>query len=111
MDAKPSSHDLIDRVRAAIAHLPDVQEKKMFGSTGFMIRGHLCVSARADRIRCRIDPATHVAAIGRKGCSTVVMKGSRRIGYVYVAAAELGTKVALNKWLKAALAFNETLAG
>ena len=64
----------MERVRVALAHVPDVKQKKMFGSIAFMVRGKMCVSARAERIMCRIDPARHDAAVKRPGCRTVVME-------------------------------------
>ena len=100
---------LVDRVRTALAGVRQVKEKKMFGSVGFMVRGKLCVTARPARIMCRIDPATHSAAIKRKGCRTVVMKGRRYQGYVFVDAAALKTKKALLYWVAQALKFNRTL--
>jgi len=53
----PVADDLVNRVRSALAHVPDVEEKRMFGSLGFLVRGKLCIGARPDRIMCRIDPA------------------------------------------------------
>ena len=108
MKARGDEH-LVDRVRAALAGVRQVKEKKMFGSVGFMIRGKLCVTARPERIMCRIDPAAHSAAIKRKGCRTVVMKGRRYQGYVFVDAAALKTKKALQYWIGQALKFNRTL--
>ena len=81
----------------------------MFGSVGFMVRGNLCVTARPTRLMCRIDPATHGAAIKRKGCRTVVMKGRRYQGYVFVSASAVTTKKDLMYWVGQALEFNETL--
>ena len=101
--------DLVDRVRIALAASPNVTERKMFGSVGFMVRGNLCVSARAERIMCRIDPAKHNSAIKRKGCQTVVMKGRPYQGYVYVDAEALKTMSALSYWLKQAIEYNATL--
>ena len=91
------------------ADVADVREKRMFGSLGFMVRGNLCVTARPARIMCRIDPAAHSAAIKRNGCRTVVMKGRRYQGYVYVNAAALSTRKALLYWVGQALEFNRTL--
>jgi TfoX/Sxy family transcriptional regulator of competence genes len=100
---------LVDRVRAALTAVSQVKEKKMFGSVGFMVRGNLCVTARPSRIMCRIDPAAHSAAIKRKGCQSVVMKGRPYQGYVYVDAAAVRTEKALSYWITRALAFNRTL--
>jgi TfoX/Sxy family transcriptional regulator of competence genes len=97
---------LVERVRAAFQHVPGVTEKKMFGSIAFMVRGKICVSARAERIMCRIDPALHDAAIERKGCQTVVMRGRQYRGYVYVGANAVRTGRVLKYWVKLALSYN-----
>jgi TfoX/Sxy family transcriptional regulator of competence genes len=81
----------------------------MFGGAGFMVRGNLCVTARSTRIMCRIDPAAHGAAIKRKGCQTVIMKGRAYQGYVHVDASALKTEKALLYWVGQALEFNRTL--
>ena len=106
----PGDEHLVDRVRTALSGVPGVKEKRMFGSTGFMVRGNLCVTARPTRIMCRIDPATHSAAIKRKGCQTVIMKGRPYKGYVYVDAAALTTEKALRCWIDLAMEFNRTLS-
>ena len=106
------AHDdeLLTRVRSALAHVPNVKEKTMFGSIAFLVRGKMCVSARAKRIMCRIDPALHDAALKRKGCQTVVMKGREYRGYVYVNAESVRTKSALKYWVDLALNYNESIA-
>ena len=108
MNASGDEH-LVERVRAALGAVRKMKEKRMFGSTAFMVRGHLCVTARPTRIMCRIDPATHGAAIKRKGCQTVVMKGRPYQGYVHVDASALTTEKALLYWVGQALEFNRTL--
>jgi TfoX/Sxy family transcriptional regulator of competence genes len=104
-----SDQRLIDRVRASLGGIPKVVEKRMFGGTGFMVRGHLCVTARPTRIMCRIDPATHDAAIERDGCRTVIMNGRKYRGYVHVDASVVRTQKALMYWVSRALAFNRSL--
>jgi hypothetical protein len=100
---------LVDRVRTVLKRVPGVKERRMFGSLGFMVGGKLCVSARPTRLLCRIDPATHGAAIERKGVRTMVMKGRQYRGYVFVDPAVLRTEKALRFWVDQALAFNRTL--
>lgn len=100
---------LVERVRDVLAGVKKLKERRMFGGTGFMVRGHLCVTARPTRIMCRIDPSTHEAAIKRKGCRTVVMKGREYRGYVHVDAFAVRTKAALRSWVVRALQFNRTL--
>lgn len=97
---------LTNRVRTVLAGVPRVVEKRMFGGTTFMVGGKMCVSARAERIMCRIDPALHDAALKRKGCRTVVMKGRPYRGYVHVDAAVLKGKQ-LDYWIGLALDYNK----
>ena len=105
----PGDEQLVERVRAALNGVPKVKEKRMFGSTAFMVRGNLCITARPTRIMCRIDPSTHGAAIKREGCRSVIMKGRTYQGYVHVDASALETDKALSYWLAQALEFNRTL--
>lgn len=98
---------LVDRVRAALGRTPRVEERRMFGGTAFMVRGKLCVSARKERIMCRIDPALHDAALKRKGSKTVVMKGRQYRGYVRVDADAVRTRRDLDYWVGLALDFNK----
>ena len=87
---------LVERVRIALTGVPKVKERRMFGGTGFMVRGNLCVTARPTRIMCRIDPSTHDAVVKRKGCRAVVMKGREYKGYVHVDASAVRTRAALD---------------
>lgn len=105
-----TTDDLVRRTRAALAHAPNLVEKRMFGSTGFMVQGKLCVSARKDRIMCRIGPAMYAAALAEKGCRAVMMKGRESPGYVYIDAQVLHTPAALQHWVDRALRHNRELA-
>ena len=105
----PDNDSLTNRVRAALTRTPGVEEKRMFGATAFMVRGKLSVSARAERIMCRIDPTIHDLALERKGCRTVIMKGRAYRGYVYVDAEALGTDSDLEYWVGLALDYNKTV--
>ncbi len=98
---------LADRVRAALAHLPRVEEKKMFGGMAFMVNGKMCISVGKDRLMCRIDPTIHKKVLERKGCRTVVMKGREYKGYVYVNEEGLRTKEDFDFWFELAVDFNK----
>jgi len=103
----PRDEALVDRVKAALARIPRVEQKRMFGGITFMVRGKMCVSAGAERIMCRIDPAIHDAALQHKGCRTVVMKGRQYRGFVYVEAAAVREKRDLDYWIGLALDYND----
>lgn len=82
----------------------------MFGSTAFMVREKMCVTASAEGIMCRIDPVLHDAALEREGCQTVVMRGREYRGWVDVQAEFVRTESALQYWVDMALSYNEAIA-
>ena len=98
---------LTARIREALAHLPKVEEKRMFRGVTFMVDDKMCITAGDNKIMCRIDPAIHEEAIKRKGCETVKMKGREYKGYVYVSEEGIKTKKDLAYWITLALDFNK----
>lgn len=105
------SEELAERIRQALSHLPDVEEKKMFGGLAFMVGGKMCLTADADRIMCRIDPDLHEEAIKKEGCETVFMRGRKYKGWVYVNEKSLQTETAFDYWINLALDFNKKVQG
>jgi TfoX/Sxy family transcriptional regulator of competence genes len=98
---------LADRIREALSALPDVKEKKMFGSLAFMVDDKMCITAGADRIMCRIDPALHEDLIQSKDCQPVFMKGKEYKGFVHVDADRIKNKKDFNYWIELALDYNK----
>jgi TfoX/Sxy family transcriptional regulator of competence genes len=101
------NENLTNRVRAALAGIPKVEEKKMFRGITFMVDGKMCISTGDTRIMCRIDPALHETAIGKKGCNTVEMRGRPFIGYVYVDEESIKSRKDFDYWIGLALDFNK----
>jgi TfoX/Sxy family transcriptional regulator of competence genes len=99
---------LAERIRQALAHVPNVKEQKMFGGLAFMVNGKMCVTVGPARIMCRIDPALHEDAVQKKGVSTVIMGGRTYKGYVHVTEDEVKTSKALAYWIGLALDYNKT---
>jgi TfoX/Sxy family transcriptional regulator of competence genes len=98
---------LTARIREALAHLPKVEEKRMFRGVTFMVDDKMCITAGDNKIMCRIDPAIHEEVLKRKGCETVKMRGREYKGYVYVSEEGIKTKKDLDYWITLALAFNK----
>ena len=101
----PYDEALANRVKAALG-LRRFKEKRMFGGITFMVQKKMCISVGKDRIMCRIDPAIHDAAVQRKGCRTVTMKGRPYRGFVHIDAEAVRTKRDLGYWVKLALDYN-----
>jgi len=101
------NEQLTSKIRAALAHVSDVEEKKMFRGVAFMVNKKLCMSAGDHEIMCRIDPAIHDEVLNRTGCRTVVMNGRKYRGYVYVNEEAIATKKDFDFWIGLALEFNK----
>jgi TfoX/Sxy family transcriptional regulator of competence genes len=97
---------LARRVRAALAPLGGVEEKRMFGGLAFMVDGKMCVTVGEDRIMCRIDPDAHDEAVERAGCEAMVMRGRKLRGYVRVSASALRSAAAFDRWMRLAIDYN-----
>jgi TfoX/Sxy family transcriptional regulator of competence genes len=98
---------LANRIRVALADLPKVEEKKMFGGLAFMVDGKMCINVGTNRIMCRIDPVLHEEALSNKGTSTVMMKGREYRGFIHVDEAAIKTKKELNYWIELSVDYNK----
>lgn len=98
---------LADRIRVALADLPKLEEKKMFGGLAFMVDGKMCINVGSNRIMCRIDPVLHEDALTRKGTRTVMMKGREYRGFVHVDESAVKTKKELDYWIELCLDYNK----
>ena len=101
------NQNLADRIREALAGLPKVEEKKMFGSVAFMVDDKMCVTVGKDRIMCRIDPILHDEAIKNKGVQSVKMRGREYKGYIHINENAIKTKKDFDYWIGLALEFNK----
>src|SRR6476659_396087 len=102
------SEKLAKRIRTALSHLPNVKEKKMFGSLAFMVNDKMCITAGPGRIMCRIDPALHDDAVKSKSVRPVIMKGKEYKGFVHVDEESIKSKKDLDHWIELALDHNKT---
>jgi TfoX/Sxy family transcriptional regulator of competence genes len=102
----PYDKSLAEKIRISLAHLPNVEEKKMFGGIAFMVNDKMCINVGKNGIMCRIDPALHKEAIRDEGCHPVVMRGREYVGWIRVADAGMNTDEKLDHWVNLALDFN-----
>ena len=52
---------LTDRIRSALAGLPNVEEKKMFRGVTFMVDDKMCISVSGNELMLRLDPDARAA--------------------------------------------------
>jgi len=98
---------LADRIREALAHLPDVEEKEMFRGICFMVNGKMCVCVSGDEMLCRIGAGQMETALEDNGVRQMVMarnKPSR--DFVFVSEEAFRSQKGFDRWIKLALDFN-----
>ena len=93
-------------VRQALAEIPNVEEKKMFGGLAFMVNDKMCINVSGDNLMCRFDPKLEIKISERKGYKEVIMKGRRFKGYCYVEPEGFKLKKDFDFWLNLCLEFN-----
>jgi TfoX/Sxy family transcriptional regulator of competence genes len=100
------NEQLLNRVRAMLSHLPDVEEKKMFRGIVLMVNGKMCLSVGRDELMCRIHPEIHQQLLETKNCRTMIMGKKECIGYIMIDVQEVKTKKELAYWVNLALEYN-----
>jgi hypothetical protein len=83
---------IADRLRAALAGVDGVSEKKMFGGVGFMVDGHMAVAASFDGgVMLRSDPDDSAGIIDGVAITEMEMKGRPMKGWLAVRPASVAT--------------------
>jgi ribosomal protein S6E (S10) len=77
------NENLADRVREALADLPDVEEKKMFRGVTFMVNDKMCVSVSGDELMLRLDPDITEQLAEENGTRPMVHGGKYMKGFIY----------------------------
>lgn len=103
---------LTQRVRELLARIPDVEEKKMFGSIGFMVNGKLAlgVGDHDDHIMMvRVGAEAYEKALQKKGAAPAIMRSRERKGYIFLLNEAVKSPADLQEWVNLVLAYNKTL--
>jgi len=107
----PYDPAIAERLRAALAALPDVREKRMFGGVSFMVHDRLTACADSGgglMVRCAAERAGELLA--RPGASRPVMRGREMsAGWIVLDAAAVESDVDFRFWLDEALAHNRAV--
>jgi hypothetical protein len=99
--------ELTARVRRQLEGEPDVVERRMFGSTGFMVGGVLRVGAGRNQghvMMARIPSALEADALTEPGVHPAVMRGRPIAGWLFFEEQAVATDEQLARWVAAALA-------
>lgn len=103
---------LVQQVRELLVTESRVEEKKMFGSIGFMVNGKLCFGVGEHKgfsMMVRVGLENYEEALSMSGAHPTVMRGRVMKGYVSLTKEALGTQKDVEYWVRLGLQFNAML--
>jgi hypothetical protein len=91
---------LAARVRSALAGVPDLSEKKMFGGLAFLIGGNMAVAASGQGgLLVRVDPQESATLVATTRARTMEMRGREMPGWLRVEADDVEDERELAVWV------------
>ncbi|MDB5143302.1 MAG: TfoX/Sxy family protein [Mucilaginibacter sp.] len=100
------NENLADRVREALADIPDVEEKKMFRGVTFMVNNKMCVSVSGDELMLRLEPEMTEQLTEENGTRPMVHGGRHMKGFIYISEERFRNKKDFDHWIQLALDYN-----
>src|SRR5256885_14451161 len=98
--------ELADRVREALADLPNVEEKKMFRGVTFMVDDKMCISVSGNELMLRLDHELTEQLAEENGTRPMVHGGKHMKGFIYISPVRFHNKKGFDHWIKLALYYN-----
>ena len=100
---------LAERIRERLARRKNVEEKKMFGSVGFLLNGNMLVGVWKDSLIVRLGPEQGEIALREPHVGEFDITGRAMKGWVLVAPEGVEEDDQLAHWIGLALVFVERL--
>lgn len=100
------NEQLADRVREALADIPDVEEKKMFRGVTFMVDDKMCISVSGDELMLRLDPELTEKLVEENGTRPMIHGGRHMKGFIYISEERFRNQKDFAHWVKLALDYN-----
>jgi TfoX/Sxy family transcriptional regulator of competence genes len=97
---------LANRIRTALQHLINVEEKAMMGGLTFMVNDKMCVGIIKDEMMCRLEPTLHDTLIEKTGCRTMDFTKRPMKGYVMIDDTAMKFQKDFEYWIGLSLDFN-----
>ena len=103
------SASLAARVREILDRTAGVDEKRMFGSVGFLLHGNMLVGVWKESLIVRVGPAAYTDVLLEPHVREFDVTGRPMTGWVLVDADGIEEDEPLRDWVRRATAFVETL--
>jgi hypothetical protein len=96
---------LAQRMREALAVIPDIDERKMFGGIGFLLNGNMACGVNKDDLIVRLGPDAYNRALDEPHTKEFDMTGRPMKGWVVVRPGGYETDEALKGWVQRGVDF------
>jgi TfoX/Sxy family transcriptional regulator of competence genes len=100
---------LSTRTRGALGPIPNLEEKKMFGGIGFLVKGNMACGVHKNNLIVRVGAAKYEEALSRPHTRVFDMTGRPMAGWVVVEPEGCATESDLKVWVEQGLAFARSL--
>jgi len=100
---------LAERMRAILKTIRGLEEKKMFGGVGFLVRGNMACGVHKDDLILRLGEQDFAAALKAPHVRIFDMTGKPMKGWVLVSKQGYESAKALQAWVRISLAFAGSL--
>ena len=103
--------NLAGRIRDALARKKNIEEKKMFGGTGFLLNGNMLVGVWKNSLIARLGPDGYEDALLEAHVKEFDITGRPMKGWVLVEPEGVEDDKQLKDWIQKAVKFVGKLAG
>lgn len=100
---------LIERMRGILSRREGCSERRMFGTTCFMINDNMCAAAWKGSLIVRLDKKNHDATLAEPYTHPADMNGRTMRGWARVEPAGIASNDQLAAWLDRAAKFTDSL--
>lgn len=102
---------LAERIRIILDDLnpAGLEEKKMFGGVGYLVRGNMACGVHKDMLIVRTSEEAYLEALSRPGARPFDMTGRPMKGWLTVAPSGIESELALKQWVVQGVKFAQSL--
>jgi len=102
---------LAERLRKILDDLnpPELEEKKMFGGVGYLVRGNMACGVNKDSLIVRTGEESFLEALSKPGARPFDLTRKPMKGWVMVALGDVESDKALKEWVVLGVDFAQSL--
>lgn len=105
----PYDQVLAGRIRLQLTGLTGLEEKKMFGGVGFMLKGNMACGVHGDDLIVRVGADGYEAALTQPGARPFDMTGRPMAGWILVSPGGVRSASELERWVNLGVKFAQSL--